>query len=381
VNLELTDDQSMIRDAVRDFARGVVAPCADEIDRHNQFPADLVRQAAELDLLGIVVPAEYGGAGLDHLCFALFVEEIAAVSGTLAVILDVHTSVGTEPILYFGSEAQKQKYLPPMARGEKLGAFALTEPDAGSDAASLKASAVRHNGGFVLNGVKTFITNMGVADVYIVMARLGDAPGVRGISAFIVEKGMPGLGFGEPMHKMGLRGSPTGELILEDVQVPSENLLGQEGDGFKIAMQALDSGRIGISAQAVGLARGALDTAVAYAQQRRQFGKPISNFEGIQFMVADMATAIDAARLMTWEAAGACDRGEPFTHLAAMAKLMSTDTAMQVTTDAVQILGGYGYIKEFPVERYMRDAKATQIYEGTNQIQRVVIARQLLKRD
>lgn len=371
----------MIRDAVRAFAQGAVAPRAMEIDRTNQFPADLVKQAAELDLLGIVVPEEYGGAGLDHICFALFVEEIAAVSGTLAVILDVHTSVGTEPILYFGTEEQKRKYLPPLARGEKLGAFALTEPESGSDAASLKTTAVQQNGEWVLNGTKTFITNIGEAGIYIVMARTGKTPGARGISAFIVEADSPGLRYGAPMHKMGLRGSPTGELILEDVCVPAENMLANEGEGFRVAMMALDSGRIGISAQAVGLARGALDLAVAYASERRQFGQQVSKFEGIQFMVADMATATDAARLMTWEAADACDHGAPFTHLASMAKLMATDTAMRVTTDAVQIFGGYGYIKEFPVERFMRDAKATQIYEGTNQIQRIVIARELLKGD
>jgi alkylation response protein AidB-like acyl-CoA dehydrogenase len=380
MNFELSDEQTMIRDAVRDFACEVVAPCAEAIDRENEFPGELVRKAAELDLLGIVIPEEYGGAGLDHVCFALFVEEIAAVSGSLAVILDVHTSVGSEPILYFGTEEQKRRFLPRMASGELLGAFALTEPEAGSDAASLRTTAVRGDGGWMLNGTKTFITNVGVGDVYIVMARTNLSPGARGISAFIVEKGTPGLRFGQPMHKMGLRGSPTGELVLENVVVPEENMLGREGQGFTVAMKALDSGRIGISAQAVGLARGALDLAVAYARERRQFGQPIARFEGLQFMIADMATAVDAARLMTLEAANTADRGLPFTQLASMAKLFATDTAMDVTTNAVQIFGGYGYIKEFPVERFMRDAKATQIYEGTNQIQRIVIARELLKR-
>jgi alkylation response protein AidB-like acyl-CoA dehydrogenase len=381
VKLELTDEQTMIAEAARDFAQKLVLPRAAQIDRDDAFPADLVRRAAELDLMGIVVPDEYGGAGLDHVCFAIFVEEVAAVSGSLAVILDVHTSVGTEPILYFGNEEQKQRYLPPLARGEMLGAFALTEPESGSDAASLKTTAICQDDQFVLNGTKTFITNVGAADLYIVMARTGPETGARGISAFILEKGTPGLRFGAPMHKMGLHGSPTGELILDDVCVPAANLLGREGEGFKIAMKALDSGRIGISAQAVGLARGALDLAVRYVGERRQFGQFISQFEGIQFMVADMATAVDAARLMTWEAAAACDRGAPFTQLASMAKLFATDMAMQVTTDAVQLFGGYGFIKELPIERYMRDAKATQIYEGTNQIQRVVIARELLRGD
>ncbi len=380
MNLKLTDEQQMIREAARTFARDVVSPRASEVDRTSEFPRDLVRKASELDLMGIVVPEAYGGAGLDHICFAIFIEEIAAVSGTLAVILDVHTSVGTEPIVYFGTDEQKTRYLPGLAAGEMLGAFALTEPDYGSDAANLQCSADRRGNQYVLNGTKTFITNVGEAGLYIVMARTG-GPGARGISAFIVEAGTPGLRFGEPMPKMGLHGSPTGELILEDVAVPAQNLLGNEGEGFKVAMTALDSGRIGISAQAVGLARGALDLAVGYANQRTQFNQAISRFQGLQFMIADMATAVDAARLMTWEAANACDQGVPFTHLASMAKLMATDTAMRVTTDAVQIFGGYGYIKEFPVERYMRDAKATQIYEGTNQIQRVVIARELLKGD
>ncbi|HZU13125.1 MAG TPA: acyl-CoA dehydrogenase family protein [Chloroflexota bacterium] len=376
----LTAEQEMIRDAARTFAQEIVAPRAAEIDRTHDFPADLVRRAAQLDLMGIIVPEEYGGTALGHLAFAVYVEEVAAVSGALAVILDVHSSVGTEPIVDWGSDEQKRRYLPRLAAGEMLGAFALTEPESGSDAASLQTTAERVGDRYVLNGTKTFITNVGVADLYIVMARTG-GPGARGISAFLVEKGMKGLGFGQPMHKMGLHGSPTGEILLDDVEVPEENRLGPEGAGFKVAMKALDSGRIGISAQAVGLARGALDLAVEYAKQRVQFGQPIIQFEGIQFMIADMATAVDAARLMTWDAAAACDAAEPFTLLASMAKLFATDTAMTVTTDAVQIFGGYGYIKEFPVERFMRDAKATQIYEGTNQIQRIVIARELLRGD
>ena len=381
MSVELTDEQNEIREAVREFAQREVAPRAQAIDAENRFPRDLVERAAEMDLMGIVVPARYGGAELDHVCFSLLVEEIAAVSGTLAVILDVHTSVGTEPIIGFGSEDQKQRYLPGLARGDLLGAFALSEPEHGSDAANLKTAAARIDGGFRLNGTKTFITNVGEADLYIVLARVDGEPGAGGISAFLVEKDAAGVECGEPMHKMGLRGSSTGELVLQNVEVPDANVLGALGDGFKIAMKALDSGRIGISAQAVGLARGAFDLAASYSTQREQFGAPISRLQGIQFMVADMATAIDASRLLTWEAAAQCDAGRPFTALAAMAKLMATDTAMKVTTDAVQILGGYGYIKEFPAERFMRDAKATQIYEGTNQIQRIVIARELLGRE
>lgn len=377
--VELTEDQRMIRDAVRDFAVSEVGPQAEAIDHENEFPHGLVRMAAELDLMGIVIPEEYGGAGLDHVCFALFVEEIAAESGSLAVILDVHTSVGSEPILFAGTEEQKQRFLPSLAKGEKLGAFALSEPDAGSDAGSLRTTATRDGGGWRLNGTKTFITNMGVADVYIVMARTNpEVRGARGITAFIVEKGTEGLQFGEPMEKMGLHGSPTGEVILHDVYVPAENVLGEINGGFRVAMQALDRGRIGISAQAVGLARGAMDKATKYASERRQFGKAITDQEAIQFIIADRYTEIEAARLLTLRAATMCDAGHPFTRIASMAKLMSTDIAMKATTDALQMFGGYGYIKEYPAERYFRDAKATQIYEGTNQIQRIVIARDLL---
>jgi alkylation response protein AidB-like acyl-CoA dehydrogenase len=381
MNYQLSEEQEMMRDAARQFARDVVAPRAAEIDRTREFPHDVISQAAKLDLLGVVVPEDYGGAGLDHLCFAILVEEIAAVSGAVAVVVDVHTSVGTEPILDWGTEEQKREYLPRLARGELLGAFALTEPGSGSDAGSLQTTATREGDSYILNGTKTFITNMGVAGLYIVMARTGAQPGTRGISAFIVDAASPGIRVGSPMHKMGLHGSPTGEVVFEDVVVPARNMLGGEGNGFKVAMKALDSGRIGISSQAVGLARGALELASEYVKGRVQFGQPISQFEGVQFMVADMATALDAARLMAWEAAAACDAGKPFTHLASMAKLFSTDTAMWVTTDAVQLFGGYGYIKEFPIERFMRDAKATQIYEGTNEIQRVVIARELLRGD
>jgi alkylation response protein AidB-like acyl-CoA dehydrogenase len=379
MRIELTEDQQMMRETVRQFARAEVAPRAAAIDCSDEFPADLVQRAASLDLLGIVIPERYGGAGLDHVCFALFVEEIAVYSGSLAVILDVHASVGSEPILFAGNEEQKQRYLPDLASGRKLSAFALTEPEAGSDAASLKTLAIRDGDHWILNGTKTFTTNMGVADVYIVMARSDPhSTGARGISAFIIEKGMDGLEFGQPMAKMGLHGSPTGELILHDVRVPAANLLGKEGQGFHIAMQALDRGRIGISAQAVGLARGAMELARNYACERRQFGKAIAEQEGIQFMIADRFTEIEAARLLTLRAAALCDRGQPFTTMASMAKLFSTDVAMRATIDAVQIFGGYGYIKEFPVERYMRDAKATQLYEGTNQIQRLIIARAIL---
>jgi acyl-CoA dehydrogenase len=355
-----------------------VAPLAARTDREHRYPEEAIARAAQLGLLGITIPEEYGGGGMGHGAFAALVEEVASVCASTAVIIDVHTSVGMEPILNFGTEEQKRRWLPRLASGEVIGAFALTEPGAGSDAAGLRATARRVDGGYLLNGNKIFITNLGRAGTYIVMARTG-GPGGSGISAFVVEASTTGLTCGALFDKMGLHGSPTGELTLEDVFVPEHHLLGGEGRGFAIAMTALDAGRIGISAQAVGLARGALDDAVAYVKDRQQFGQPIAAFQGIQFMLADMATGVAAARLMTYRAADLCDRGLPFGREASMAKLFATDTAMRVTIDAVQLLGGYGYIEEFPAARRMRDAKACQIYEGTNQVQRVVIARQLLQ--
>ena len=366
-----------LRALARDFATREVAPLARRTDAEHRFPEEAIAKAAELGLLGITVPEEYGGGGMDHTAFAILIEEVARVCASTAVIIDVHTSVGMEPILNFGSEGQKQRWLPRLASGEILGAFALTEPGAGSDAASLRTSARKVDGGYVLNGSKTFITNLGRAGTYIVMARSG-GPGAAGVSAFVVEADATGLRCGQPFQKMGLNGSPTGELFLEDCVVGADALLGREGQGFAIAMTALDAGRIGISAQALGLAEGAISDAIEYVKQRHQFGKPVAEFQGLQFMLADMATQVEAARLLTYRAAALCDDGQPFTREASMAKLFSTDTAMSVAIDAVQLLGGYGYIEEFPAARRMRDAKAAQIYEGTNQVQRVVIARQLL---
>ncbi|MFN2465421.1 MAG: acyl-CoA dehydrogenase family protein [Candidatus Dormibacteria bacterium] len=366
-----------LRQLARDFARREVAPLAARTDREHRYPEEAIARAAQLGLLGITIPEEYGGGGMGHTAFATLVEEIASVCASTAVIVDVHTSVGMEPILNFGTDEQKRRWLPGLASGEVIGAFALTEPGAGSDAGGLRTTARKVDGGYVLSGTKVFITNLGRAGTYIVMARTG-GPGASGISAFVVEAGSKGLTCGPPFDKMGLHGSPTGELSLEDVFVGDDQLLGGEGRGFTIAMTALDAGRIGISAQAVGLARGALDDAVQYVRERRQFGQAIGEFQGIQFMLADMATQLEAARVMTYRAAALCDAGEPFGREASMAKLFATDTAMRVTTDAVQLLGGYGYIEEFPAARRMRDAKACQIYEGTNQVQRVVIARQLL---
>jgi alkylation response protein AidB-like acyl-CoA dehydrogenase len=366
-----------LRALARDFATREVAPLARRTDSEHRFPEEAIARAAQLGLLGITVPEAYGGGGMDHTAFAILIEEVARVCASTAVIIDVHTSVGMEPILNYGGERQKQRWLPRLASGEILGAFALTEPGAGSDAASLRTSARKVDGGYVLNGSKTFITNLGRAGTYIVMARTG-GPGAAGISAFVVEADTPGLRCGPPFQKMGLNGSPTGELLLDDCHIGADALLGREGQGFAIAMTALDAGRIGISAQALGLAEGAVADAVEYVKQRHQFGRPVAEFQGLQFMLADMATQVEAARLLAYRAAALCDGGVPFTREASMAKLFCTDTAMSVAIDALQLMGGYGYIEEFPAARRMRDAKAAQIYEGTNQVQRVVIARQLL---
>ncbi|MHB8507482.1 MAG: acyl-CoA dehydrogenase family protein [Candidatus Dormibacteria bacterium] len=373
----MTGAEIELRALARDFTAREVAPMARRTDREHRFPEEALARAGELGLLGVTVPEEYGGAGMSHTAFALLIEEIARACASTAVIIDVHTSVGMEPILAWGTEEQKQRWLPELASGRRLGAFALTEPGSGSDAGGLRTSARKVDGGYLLNGSKTFITNLGRAGLYTVMARTG-AEGARGISAFVIEAETAGLRCGTPFDKMGLNGSPTGELYLEDCLVPESSLLGGEGVGFKIAMAALDSGRIGISAQALGLAQGSLDDAVAYAGERQQFGKKISDFQGISFMLADMATQVEASRLMCYRAAGLCDAGLPFAREAAMAKLFCTDTAMRVTIDAVQVLGGYGFIEEYAVARRMRDAKACQIYEGTNQVQRIVIARHLL---
>ncbi len=376
----LTDTEKMIMDTVRAFARDRVKPRAAEIDRTGQFPWDLVKQMGELGLMGVCLPEEYGGAGQSYVLFAMIVEELCAACASTGLILDVNISLCAEPLLLFGTEEQKKRFLTPLATGEKLGALAMTEPGAGSDAAGIQTMAVRQDEHYVLNGTKTFITNGGVADTYVVTAVTDREAGHRGMSDFIVERGTPGLSFGAPMHKMGICGSATTEVIFKDCAVPEANRLGAEGQGFKITMDTLDAGRIGIAAQAVGIARSALDDAIAYASQRRQFGQAITSFQAIQFMIADMATAIEAARLLTLRAAELRDLNIPCARESAMAKLFAGDTAMRVSTDALQLFGGYGYMKEFPAERHMRDAKITQIYEGTNQIQRVVIARSLLGR-
>lgn len=377
----LTEEQEMIRRTVRDIAEEKVSVRAAEIDRSDEYPWDLLKLFSNQELMGLGIPQEYGGSGLDLLTCCLVFEELAKVSLTASIMVGSQ-ELGSMPLLLAGNKDQKQKYLPPIAKGQKVCAFGLTEPEAGSDAGSTKTRAIRKGNEYVINGRKCFITNGGIAETYTVFASTDPSQGIRGISAFIVEKGFSGFSIGKKEDKMGIRGSQTAELIFEDCLVPQENLLGQEGDGFKIAMKTLDKTRPAVGAQAVGLAQGALDYAVSYAKQRHQFGQPIISLQGLQFMLADAATKTEAARQLVYQAAMVVDekvsasgRTPPeVSKLSAMSKLFSTDVAMSVTTDAVQILGGYGYMKEYPVERMMRDAKILQIIEGTNQIQRTVIA-------
>ena len=374
---KFTPELEMLRDTVRKMANDVIAPRAAEIDLTGEFPWDIKELLQRQGILSLPFPE--GGCEQKHMAVCLAVEEIARVCVSSSLILQVQ-SLGATPLLLAGTEAQKQKYCPPLAAGEKLGAFGLTEPGAGSDAAAMATTAELRGDVYVLNGLKHFISNATVADVFCIFAMTDRSKGTRGISAFIVEKDYPGFHMGRVEKKMGIRGSPTAEIVFEDCRVPRENLLGKEGEGFKIAMKTLDRSRPVIAAQAVGVAQAALDFAVKYAKERVQFGGPISQLQGIQFMLADMAAQTEAARALTYHAAALADEDSPeLSYIAAAAKLMASDAAMRVTTDAVQIAGGYGYMVEFPAERYMRDAKITQIYEGTNQIQRLVIARQLLR--
>ncbi|QQE74259.1 acyl-CoA dehydrogenase [Brevibacillus composti] len=378
MDFRFSDEQEMMRRMVRDFAQKEIAPLVPVMEETEEFPREVVKKMGEIGLMGIPIPEEWGGAGADFPSYILAIHEISKVSATVGVILSVHTSVGTNPILYFGTDAQKQKYVTQLAAGKMLGAFALTEPHAGSDASHIRTSAVREGGEYVLNGSKVFITNGGEADVYIAFAVTDPSKGTRGISAFIVDKDTPGLSVGKKEKKMGLYGSSTTELIFENARVPAENLLGQEGDGFTIAMANLDVGRIGIAAQALGIAEAALDYATAYAKERKQFGQPIIKQQAIAFKLADMATMAEAARLLVYRAAYLRSQGLPCGMEASMAKKFASDTAMKIATEAVQVFGGYGYTREYPVERLFRDAKVTQIYEGTNEIQHIVIAKHLL---
>lgn len=379
MDFKLTEEHDMMRKMVREFALKEVAPTAAERDEEERFDRGIFDKMGELGLTGIPWPEEEGGSGADYLSYVIAVEELSRVCASTGVTLSAHISLAGWPLHTFATPEQKQTFLRPMAEGKKLGAYALTEPGSGSDAAAMRTTAVRDGDSYVLNGTKIFTTNGGEAETYIVFAVTDPEKGHRGITAFIVEKGTPGFRFGKKEKKLGIRSSPTVELLFENCRIPVDNRLGAEGQGFKIAMMTLDGGRTGIAAQAVGIAQGALDAAVAYAKQREQFGRPISQFQAIQFKLADMATRVEAARLLTYRAAWLESAGEPYGKASAMAKMYASDTAMYVTTEAVQVFGGYGYTREYPVERMMRDAKITQIYEGTNEIQRLVVARHLLR--
>jgi acyl-CoA dehydrogenase len=378
MNLVFTEEQKMMQKMVRDFAQKEIAPAIEHMEETEEFPRHLIKKMAELGLMGIPIPEEYGGAGMDFTSYIIAINELSKVSATIGVILSVHTSVGTNPILYFGNEEQKKKYIPKLASGEYLGAFGLTEPSSGSDAASLKTRAVKKGDHFILNGSKIFITNAGEADVYIVFASTEPDKGSYGISAFIVDKDTPGFSVGKKEKKMGLNGSNTCEIVFEDARVPAENLLGNEGEGFKIAMSNLDVGRIGIAAQSLGIAEAALEYATNYAKERKQFGKPIGANQGLGFKLADMATEVEAAKLLTYRAADLKTNNMSCGKEASMAKLFASETAMKSAIEAVQVYGGYGYTKEYPVERLFRDAKVCQIYEGTSEIQRMVLSKHLL---
>lgn len=374
MNLQFTEEQLMMRNMVRDFAKDVIAPQVSYME-NGGFPRDILAKMGELGLMGITTPAKYGGSEMDFTSYIIAINELSKVSAVIGVILSVHTSVGTNPILYFGNEEQKNRYIPKLSSGEYLGAFCLTEPSSGSDAGSLKTRAVKVGDYYELNGSKVFITNGGEADVYIVFATTNPLEGTKGISAFIVEKDTPGLIIGKNEKKMGLHGSRTVQLTFDQMKVPAHNLLGNEGEGFKIAMANLDVGRIGIAAQSLGIAEAALEEATRYAAERKQFGKTIATNQGISFKLADMATTIEAAKLLVYKAANLRATGKPCQKEASMAKLFASKTAVDVTTEAIQIFGGYGYTEDYPVERYFRDAKVTEIYEGTSEIQRIVISR------
>ncbi len=379
MNFKLSEEHEMIRKMVRDFARNEVAPSAAERDEEERFDMDIFKKMAELGLTGIPWPEEYGGIGSDYLAYVIAVEELSRVCASTGVTLSAHTSLAGWPVYKFGTEEQKQKYLRPMAEGKSIGGYGLTEPSSGSDAGGMRTNAKKDGNDYILNGAKIFITNGGIADFYIVFAITDPEQKTKGTTAFIVEKDFPGFSVGKKESKLGIRSSPTTEIIFEDCRVPAENILGEVGMGFKVAMMTLDGGRNGIAAQAVGIAQGALDAAVEYAKERKQFGKPIIDQQGIGFKLADMATSIEAARLLTYQAAWLESEGLPYGKESAMSKLFAGDAAMKVTTEAVQVFGGYGYTKDYPVERFMRDAKITQIYEGTQEIQRLVISRMLAK--
>lgn len=379
MNFDFTETQLMIQETARKFAKDELAPSAIERDEKEEFPYEAVKKLGELGFMGMMVPEQYGGAGLDTISYVLGMEEVSKVDASCGVIMSVNNSLVCYGFNEWGTEEQKQKYLLPLATGKKLGAFALSEPEAGSDASNQRTTADRSGEGYILNGTKNFITNGANADIVLVMATTDKSKGPHGISTFIVEKGTPGFSIAKKEKKLGIRSSDTVSLAFQDCKVPSSNRIGDEGFGFKFAMKTLDGGRIGIAAQALGIAQASLEASISYAKQRKAFGKYIAEFQAIQFMIADMATKIDAARLLTLKSAALKDANKPFGQMSAMAKLFTSKVAVDAALDAIQIHGGYGYIKEYNVERYLRDAKITEIYEGTSEVQRIVISRGLLK--
>jgi butyryl-CoA dehydrogenase len=378
-DLTLSEEQELTQRAARDFATEKILPRAGEIDEQGKIPPEILRELGTLGFMGSYVPERYGGAGLDAVSNALIVEEINRACASTGVVLCTHMSLAVDPILHHGTEAQKEKYLPKLARGEWIGCFALSEPASGSDAAAMRTSARLDGDDWLLNGTKNFITNGSLSNLAIVFAQTDPAQTRKGIAAFIVEKGTPGFSVGKLEKKLGIRGSDTAQLIFQDARVPAANLLGEVTEGYKIALSTLDGGRISIAAQAVGIARACLEDSLAYAKQREAFGKKVAEFQAIQWMLADMATEIDAARLLTWRAAAMKDAGEDYILAAAEAKLFASDVAVKASRDCVQIFGGYGYLKDFPAERHYRDAKITEIYEGTSEIMKLVIAEEILK--
>lgn len=379
MNIKLTDEQKMMREMVRQFAKEKVAPEVTRMEEENRFPKELIKEMGKLGLMGIPIPEKYSGSGMDFISYIIAINELSKVSATLGVILSVHTSVGTKPIVNFGTDEQKEKYLPKLASGQYIGAFALTESNAGSDAANIKMTAKKAGDHYVLNGSKSFITNGGVANTYITFARTANSSGAKGISAFIVDADTEGLTIGKEENKMGLHGSPTVELSFNQCHIHKDQLLGIEGEGYKIALAHLNVGRIGIASQALGIAEGALDASIKYAKEREQFGRPIARQQGISFKLANLATDIEAARLLTYQAATLVSQNKSCVKEASMAKLFASKAAVKTAIEAVQIFGGYGYTKDYSVERFFRDAKVTEIYEGTSEIQRIVIAKQLLQ--
>jgi butyryl-CoA dehydrogenase len=379
VDFELNETQQQWRDKARDFAESVVKPVVDEVEKEGKFSTELWIKLKEEGLVAVPIPTEYGGAGADHISYVNVIEELSKVSASLGGSLSVHTTLCTQTILNFGTDEQKKKYLPPLASGDVIGAFALTEPQAGTDAAAMESTAVLEGGEYVLNGSKYFITHATIAGVFVIIAITDPEKGTKGMSAFIVDGETPGLKIGKLFDKMGIRSIEHAEVIMENCKVPKENLLGNEGDGFKIAMIALDSGRIGIASQALGIAQGSVDASINYAKERVQFGKPIAALQAIQWMIADMTVKVDSARWLTYHAAYLEDKGERFSKEAAMAKLAASAAAVDVSRMAIQVHGGYGYMTDLPVERFYRDAKITEIYEGTSEVQRMVISRSVLR--